>query len=166
MTLVTSDGDWPFELEWTGDDNYLFLATATRDLFAGDLKPLLTASPRNVHYFFGWLTDQLSFEQVRARWSNEIQLLPAADRDHWLTHVHFVLPRLTQDSGWIGTMLTARAAMPPMYLGNGLRAPAQGEHPFPTKPNGDSGACRTPIPGQGEHRFRSMPNAERMSSIG
>lgn len=124
VTLPTSEGDWALELEWTSDDSYLFLAhaTATRDLFASELRPLLEASPRNVHYFFGWLSDQLGFEQARGRWQQELQLLPMADRDHWLTHVHFVMPRLDRTDGWIGAMLTARAAMPPRYLGNGLTA--------------------------------------------
>ena len=124
VTLPTSEGDWALELEWTSDASYLFLAhaTATRDLFASELRPLLEASPRNVHYFFGWLSDQLGFEQARGRWQQEIQLLPMADRDHWLTHVHFVMPRLDRTDGWIGAMLTARAAMPPRYLGNGLTA--------------------------------------------
>lgn len=122
VTIPTTEGDWPFEAEWTGDDSYLFLghSAQTRDLFAGPLRPLLTASPRNVHYFFGWLSDQLAFENARGRWLVELQLLPAADRDHWLTHVHFVIPRLDQTPGWIGTMLRARAANPPRYLGNGL----------------------------------------------
>ncbi len=124
VTLPTADGPWPFEQEWTGDDSYLFLFfnNATRGLFDDSLASLLTASPRNVHYVFGSFADQVSFDVVRARWGQELRSLPEADRAHWATHVHFVTTRIDQTQGWVASMLAARAAMPPQYLGNGLTA--------------------------------------------
>ena len=124
VTLQTTEGAWNFEREWTGDDSYLFLAYAnsTRDLFQQRLTPLLTASPRNVQYLFGWLSDQAGFNQAYGRWLLELQQLPVAERDYWRPRVHFIPGRLDQSPGWIGAMLTARAANPPMYLGNGQAA--------------------------------------------
>lgn len=107
ITFPTAEGDWPLELEWTGEDSYVVFAHSgeTAALFAGSLRPLLQVSPRNVHYFFGWVSDQPGFEQARARWEVELQLLPPADRDHWFTHVHFVRPRLDQVATWVGTLM-------------------------------------------------------------
>ncbi len=124
VTLPTTDGAWAFELEWTGDDSYLFLfhSAATGGLFSGRLTPLLTASPRNVHYVFGWQSDAAAFDVARAQWLQELQALPAGDREHWLTHVHFVTTRIDQTPGWVGAMMAARVASPPRYLGNGLSA--------------------------------------------
>ena len=70
-----------------------------RPLFTGALRAVLAASPRNVHYFFGWIADQAAFNNAKARWLTELQLLPPADRDHWVTHVHFVTTRLDQVHG-------------------------------------------------------------------
>ncbi|MEW5737526.1 MAG: peptide-N-glycosidase F-related protein [Myxococcota bacterium] len=130
FTLTLPEGDWDFASEWTGQDSYLFLAYApgtsgggidtNRGLFAGNLRPLLDASPRNVHYVFGWLRDQPGFEGVRQRWTQELHALPEPDRSWWLARVHFQLPALDQTPGWIGQMMTARWANPPRYLGNEL----------------------------------------------
>lgn len=122
--LETPEGRWRLEAQWNGDDSYLFLlrTAANGGLFNGQLKPLLDASPRNVQYVFGWLSDETGFTQVRTRWTQELANLPAADRDHWLPRVHFVLTRMDAADGWVGQMMTARLASPPMYLGNGLTA--------------------------------------------
>ncbi|GMU61219.1 MAG: hypothetical protein AMXMBFR34_29820 [Myxococcaceae bacterium] len=122
FTLSLPEGDWDFAAEWTGEDSYLFLgyAQATSGLFAGSLRPLLDASPRHVHYVFGWLRDQAGFEAARQRWSQELEALPEPDRSWWKARVHFPLPALDQTPGWVGEMLRNRWANPPRYLGNEL----------------------------------------------
>lgn len=124
VTLPTARGDWRFDLEWTGEDSYLFLflGPGTGPLFQGALRPLLAASPRNVHYVFGHFADQLGFDQARARWTTELSQLSAADQLHWTNHVHFVSAPLASVPGWVSRMMAARAANPPRYLGNGLTA--------------------------------------------
>lgn len=121
--LETPEGRWRLEAQWTGEDSYLFLMRTSGNaaLFNGALKPLLDASPRNVQYVFGWLNDETGFAQVRTRWTAELANLPSADRDHWLPRVHFVMTRMDAE-GWVGEMMAARLARPPMYLGNGLTA--------------------------------------------
>ncbi|MGV3624496.1 MAG: peptide-N-glycosidase F-related protein [Archangium sp.] len=124
VTLSTSDGPWPLDLEWTGDDNYVFLARAnpTTGVFEGSLRDLLEASPRNTHYFFTWLSDEAGFNEAATRWRQELQLLPLADREHWTPRVHFLSGRFDLQAGWVGAMMTSRIANQPMYLGNGLVA--------------------------------------------
>lgn len=124
FTLDTSDGPWDFETEWTGRDSYLFVAwapgSATAGVFSSPLRPLLMQSPPDVHYVFGWLSDQPGFEAARARWQTELDTLPEPQRTHWRERVHFVMPALTSGAGWVSDMLKARRANPPMYLGNEL----------------------------------------------
>lgn len=122
FTLPTPEGDWDFEAEWTGQDSYLFLAygPGTTGLFAGNLRPLLAASPKNVHYVFGWLREPAAFEAVRQRWAQELDGLPEPERSHWLERVHFVVPALNTLPNWVGQLLTSRWANPPRYLGNEL----------------------------------------------
>lgn len=124
VTLATTDGAWPFDAEWTGDDSYVFLfyTPGTQGLFSASLRPLLNTSPRNVHYFFGWGADESAFNSARERWQTELQLLPLADREHWLPRVHFLTARVDQVAGWVGQMMRARSTTPPVYLGNGLSA--------------------------------------------
>jgi hypothetical protein len=130
FTLTLPEGDWEFASEWTGEDSVLFLAYApgtggggidtNRGLFAGPLRPLLAASPRHVHYVFGWLRDQPGFEAARQRWTAELEAMAEPDRSWWKARVHFGLPALDQTPGWIGQMLRDRWANPPRYLGNEL----------------------------------------------
>lgn len=124
VTLNTSDGPWPLELEWTGEDTYVFLARSnpTTGVFEGSLRDLLTASPRNTHYFFSWLSDEAGFNAVATRWRAELQSLSQADREHWGPRVHFLVGRFDLQAGWVGAMMTSRIANQPMYLGNGLTA--------------------------------------------
>ena len=107
ITFPTTDGDWSLDLEWTGEDSYVVLTNSGEEaaVFSQPLRPLLQASPRNVHYFFGFMTDQTGFESTRARWETELQLLAPADRDHWLTHVHFVRTRMDGITAWVGTFM-------------------------------------------------------------
>lgn len=124
VTLATNHGPWSFSEEWTGDDSYVFLAYSaqTDDVFSDSLRTLLNASPRNVHYFFAWVSDEAGFRGARTLWEAEIQLMPVADREHWSTHVHFLDGRFDLAAGWVGEMMRARFASQPMYLGNGLTA--------------------------------------------
>lgn len=124
FTLATASGDWVYELEWTGEDSVLFLAhhASTAGLFAQPLAPLLRASPPSVHYVFGWLGDQAGFEAARTRWTLELSQLPEAERRQWTPRVHFVLPALDGTPGWVGTLIRARVANPPRYLGSGATA--------------------------------------------
>jgi hypothetical protein len=124
FTLATTHGPWTFSQEWTGDDSYVFLlyAPSTSGLFQQPLDVLLSASPRNVHYVFGWVSDQAGFDAARAQWETALSVLPVADRAHWLTHVHFVTQRFDLVTAWPGQMISRRIATPPMYLGNGLTA--------------------------------------------
>lgn len=122
VTLPTTRGDWVFEREWTGGESYAFLfyGSQTAPLFQGTLRPLLVASPRNVHYFFGHFGDQVAFDTARARWAQELAALPAADQLHWVNHVHFISTPMGSVPGWVSTMMAARRANPPRYVGNGL----------------------------------------------
>lgn len=124
VALPTVDGTFRLEAQFTGDDSVLFLfrAGSTVSLFNGLLKPLLDASPRNVHYVFGPLDDAAAFEATRRRWTTELANLPEADRRHWVPRVHFLLAPVDVLEGWVGDMMRARRAMPPRYLGNGLTA--------------------------------------------
>lgn len=124
VTLQTSDGPWSLDGEWTGDDSFVFLAfgSPTADVFAGSLRELLAASPRNAHYFFSWLSDEAGFSEAVNRWRAELAILPEADRLHWSTRVHFLAGRFDQQAGWVGEMMRARLANQPRYLGNGLTA--------------------------------------------
>lgn len=124
FTLPTTHGPWVFSEEWTGDDSVVVLlrANSTSALFAQPLGALLAASPRHVHYVFGWLSDPAGFDADRAVWEQTLMTLPVAERAYWLTHVHFVTTRFDLVSDWPGRMISQRIATPPIYLGNGLTA--------------------------------------------
>lgn len=124
VSLPTTRGTWKLEDLWTGDESFLFLflSPSTGGLFQDSLVSLLDASPRNVHYVFGHFADQAGFDAMRVRWERELSQLPAADRLHWVNHVHFVPAPLSTVPGWVSTMMATRRANPPMYLGNGLSA--------------------------------------------
>ncbi len=121
FTVPTQDGDWSFEDQWTGEDSYVFLSRAPRalvfsngtdysaSLFDAALSELLERSPRNVHYFFLWSSDEPGFISARDSWLSELDSLPEADRAWWRPRLHFVSTRSLDLSNWIGQMLTARA---------------------------------------------------------
>jgi hypothetical protein len=124
VSLPTSDGTFRLEAHFTGEDSVLFLfhTPGTAGLFNGQLKPLLDASPPNVHYVFGPLDDLSAFDAVRRRWTTEFTQLPEADRRRWLGRVHFLIAPVDVLEGWVSEMMRARRANPPRYLGNGLTA--------------------------------------------
>ncbi len=121
FTVPTTDGDWSFEDHWTGEDSYVFLTYAPRalvfsngtdysaSLFEGALTDLLDRSPRNVHYFFLWSSDEPGFNTAREAWQSELARLSETDRAWWTPRIHFVTTRSLALTNWIGTMLTARA---------------------------------------------------------
>lgn len=124
VALPTTSGTFRLEANFSGDDSLLFLfrAPSTASLFTGALKPLLDASPRNVHYVFGALSDATTFETAQRRWTSELANLPEADRRHWTPRVHFLLAPVTVLDGWVGEMMRARGSQLPRYLGNGQAA--------------------------------------------
>jgi hypothetical protein len=105
FTVPTQDGDWSFRDAWTGEDSYVFLTYAPRalvfsngadysaSLFDGPIGDLLERSPRNVHYFFLWASDEPGFMADRDAWLSEIDQMPEADRAWWRARVHFVSTR-------------------------------------------------------------------------
>jgi len=119
FTLPTQHGDWNFRSEWTGADNYVFLVYAPRNatsrtdysagLFGGALADLLDRSPRNVQYFFLLGTNAEAFADAQARWTEELDALPEADRAWWTPRVHFVSTPVSMLGNWIGEMLTTRS---------------------------------------------------------
>lgn len=124
FTLPTTHGPWVFSEEWTGDDSVVVLlrANSTRALFDQPITSLIAASPRHVHYVFGFLSDPTGFDAARAVWEQQLSTVAPADRAYWLTHVHFVTTRFDLVTDWPGRMIAARIANQPMYLGNGLTA--------------------------------------------
>jgi hypothetical protein len=119
FTLPTTEGEWSFQDEWTGEDHYVFLVYAPRvitfpggdyslDLFNGSVAELVNASPRNVHYFFLWYRDQPEFDTFRTNALSELDALPPADRDHWRARVHFVPTRADQLEGYPGNLVRDR----------------------------------------------------------
>lgn len=124
VTLETAAGQWRFDDQWTGNESVLFLfrSSPSAGLFAGQLKPLLEASPRSVQYVFGFLSNDSGFAEVQRRWTAELSALPEAQRAHWVPRVHFMLTAADTSEGWIGQMMAARVASPPRYLANGLTA--------------------------------------------
>lgn len=121
FTVPTQDGDWSFRARWTGEDSHVFLLYAPRaivypngqdysaGLFRGSILDLIDRSPRNTHYFFGWLSDEPGFQSVRDRWLGEIDTLSEKDRAWWRAHVHFITPRVRDLPNWIGRMISSRA---------------------------------------------------------
>jgi Peptide-N-glycosidase F, C terminal len=121
FTVPTQDGDWSFRDAWTGEDSYVFLTYAPRalvfsngndysaSLFDGSLTALLERSPRNVHYFFMWSSDEPGFMSSRDSWLGELDAMPEADRTWWRPRVHFVSTRSLSLDNWVGQMLAARA---------------------------------------------------------
>lgn len=109
FSVNTTDGVFSFEAQWTGDESHVFLAhsTASSALFTNSIGPLLDASPRNVHYFFSWRgAKPAAFDGVVAGWRQAINA--RADREHWLTHVHFLTSSLDGVPGWVGQMMAYR----------------------------------------------------------
>ncbi len=122
FTVPTTDGDWNFRSAWTGDDSFLFLTYAPgylrfangmdyfSVLFAQDIVDLLVTSPRNVHFVFMWYRDEPGFQRVRTTWTDAVNALPAADRDHWLSRIHWVTTRVDQleTGSWVGELVRYR----------------------------------------------------------
>ena len=124
FVMPTHAGDWSFRDEWTGEDSYAFLVYAPRApssptdysaaLFDGALADLLDRSPRNVHYFFLWNTNQAGFMEAQGRWLGELEQLPEADRAWWRDRIHFVPTQVSMLTNWVGRMLQyrGRTALP------------------------------------------------------
>lgn len=109
FSVATTDGVFDFEQQWSGGESYVFLAysSASSALFGGGITALLNASPGNVHYFFSWKgTKPANFDSTVASWKTTITA--RADRDHWLSHVHFLTGNLESQPNWIGSMMTFR----------------------------------------------------------
>ena len=121
FTVPTQDGDWSFQDAWTGEDSYVFLTYAPRalvfsngtdyaaSLFDGSLADLLEHSPRNVHYFFLWASDEPGFMANRDSWLSELDAMSETDRAWWRPRVHFVSTRSVALDNWVGQMLAARS---------------------------------------------------------
>jgi len=110
----TTDGDWSLKTQFNGEEHYVFVAYSSTSSYgkslikATQLQKLLTASPKNVHYFFLFRNDQASFDAFVASAPAAIDAQP--DADHWRTHVHFVTQQADKIEGWLGDVFRERAA--------------------------------------------------------
>jgi Peptide-N-glycosidase F, C terminal len=121
FTVETSDGPLSFRDAWTGDDHWMFMvyAPGTMSTGAGDystalfkgsaeVKKLIEASPKNVHYVFLWYKDQPGFDAFRKRAQAVIDALPESDGEHWRARFHFVTPQADKAEGWVGDVVRNR----------------------------------------------------------
>ncbi len=131
FVVPTSEGDWSYSpASSEADESTLFLVYApgrirsggaadfSKELFtssASSVGALVSASPKNTHYVFMWLADQAGFNSFASRARAEIASLPAADRDHWSSRVHFVTTQADKVAGWAGDVVRTRMATPMPY---------------------------------------------------
>ncbi len=113
FVLTTTNGDWDFKREWTGEESYVFLMYAPREvvyrsgdysegLYKGALaRDLLTKSPKSVHYFFMPLRNNSGWEAARDKWAADVP-------DEWASRVHFVDTPANEQQNWIGDMMRTR----------------------------------------------------------
>lgn len=115
--LPTLDGDWDFRANWNGLETYVFIQYARGHAYGDPLwnsskLDLLMNSPNNVHYFF------LSFDNNATNARNDVTAMKAGfdaalqnavftqqQRDHWMTHLHYVTTPAWSQSGWVGDVL-------------------------------------------------------------
>lgn len=120
FVVPTTAGDWDFGQEFTGTDHYVFLVYSpgairfqnghdlSQDLFDSPIESLLEKSPRNVHYFFLFRSNEQGFNDFRAVAEQSIAALPDADREHWQQRVHFVTRQSNMITGWVGDLVRQR----------------------------------------------------------
>lgn len=99
------DSTWTLSENWTGCDNYVFVAhfdnSADDELWASDVDDLLRVAPNNTHFFFvsdrsGRAARRAQVEQLQKRLA-----VGAARADR----VHFVSTKLTEVEGSVGAMV-------------------------------------------------------------
>jgi hypothetical protein len=117
FVIPTTEGDWDFEREWTGLDDYVFLVYgpgeavyANGDYSVGLFKQsvsteLLAKSPKNVHYFFlPMSTATAGWPAARDAWIAQL----AGVGGEWQKRVHFVDTGAKDLQGWVGDMMRTR----------------------------------------------------------
>lgn len=124
FVLPTTDGDWDFQANWTGQDSYVFLifgpnkvlypngADYSADLFKQSLSALLPKSPQNVHYFFLPLSSSdAAWPAARDKWMGQLANIGG----DWPPRVHFCDTGALDLTSWIGDMIRYRYQTPLPY---------------------------------------------------
>ncbi len=102
FTIQTEDGTFDLAAEWTGAESFIFFAGDPGYFVLNSFQQLITMSPRNVHYVFGWpgTTAPASFFTAKSAFVDHLFSLPDADAAHWLSHVHFLAEPITSLPAW------------------------------------------------------------------
>lgn len=108
FTVPTDDGDWDFEKNWDGKENYVFIfyrngSTNAAQLWQSQIVMLLLNSPKNVHYFFIAGVDD---DKVDATLQPLIDKIDEArglidDPKYWAPRLHMVRKGARNLGNWI-----------------------------------------------------------------
>ncbi|MBW2454111.1 MAG: hypothetical protein JRI68_06360 [Deltaproteobacteria bacterium] len=98
FTVQTLDGPWSFSEGWSGCETYVFLnhfdSTTGNSLWGSDAAELLSASARNVHYFFGAYAEpgmrDPMLQQMRGKVDTALAAMAPEDATWWASRVHYV----------------------------------------------------------------------------
>ncbi|MFH1531278.1 MAG: peptide-N-glycosidase F-related protein [Pseudomonadota bacterium] len=117
FVLPTLHGDWDFEMEWTGEDIYVFVFhhsdyDYSNQLWASSVAALLDKSPQNAHYFFcSYQTDAAADVQTMSVAMGQAldQLVPEKQA-WWVERVHFVTEPAFEIPGAFGAAVQAHSS--------------------------------------------------------
>ncbi len=123
FTLPMTDGtDWNFKANWLGCETYLFVPDTipvsdldATSIWTADLKNLVKASPKNVHYFFmsrqAAADAQTAIDEMQTRVDTYLSSLPEEDGTFWKAHLHVVAKRVQELDAWPATVLKGHGAI-------------------------------------------------------
>ncbi|HOW51034.1 MAG TPA: peptide-N-glycosidase F-related protein [bacterium] len=117
FTVPTDDGDWDFEKNWDGKENYVFIfyrngSTNAAQLWQSQIVMLLLNSPKNVHYFFIAGVDD---DKVDATLQPLIDKIDEAkglidDPKYWAPRLHMVRKGARNLGNWISDWYNGTAS--------------------------------------------------------
>ena len=116
LILEGYDPVWDFQLEWNGQDCYIFInyTAASGALIASNTKDLLLEnSPMNVHYLF--ISDRTTYETDIPNLKNDFdEIISNMSEDlqtHWGKHLHFIPEKTSFLNNWLEEALQGEDAI-------------------------------------------------------
>ncbi len=114
---LLGEDPWSFQTRWSGCESYVFVPDVLpvsdldkTSIWAQGITKLITASPKNVHYFF---VSRLSTEEkakastdaMRALIDANLAKLTPEKAEPWKTRLHVVAKRAAALGNWVGDVL-------------------------------------------------------------
>ncbi|MBC8479115.1 MAG: hypothetical protein H8D46_01520 [FCB group bacterium] len=118
LILYPQPPGWDFEVNWNGQESYIFIHKSNSVLtsealwYSNTKEAFLNNSPLNVHYFF--ISDNFTYEaevaNLRAGFQEVLVNFTPELQNHWESHLHFIPVQSTDLENWLGETLQGKYA--------------------------------------------------------